>query len=154
MIIPSTTVTRSSTRLGRNQIGVILHTDESVSRPVKVANGNGLNKSNTKDKPRLDRANQVQINNQKGKQTSSQEIAEFREGNVQYRMSVDAIEVTEYSDQEMDSEDEEGMDTSMAEGSELDDTTDSVKIHPLMDEDRQRQIEEIDNEMTAKLTEL
>ena len=72
---------------------------------------------------------------------------------MQYHMSVNAPESKGGSDREMDIEDKY-MDTSMAVGPDLNDTTDSEKILLLTDEDRQQQIEGFDNEMTVKLTEL
>ena len=86
-----------------------------------------------------------------GRQLSQIDTAEFQEGGCNYHMSVDAPVSDHEENMSVDSSAEESI------GSSDDDSeyeTDSMKIRPMTQEDRLHQMEEIDNEMTEKLTEL
>ena len=147
---PKKAVKAKQTKLGRTdkQVNVQGQPGTSLQRsPVTYPAGAAFN---------VMRARRQAENNSIGN-------ARFHENQQTFSMMVDADEDTfGHTDEDNDSEInfKEGNDTlpdleqDSEQSSEMGDNNDSVKMMPITKEDRVRQMEEIDNEMTEKLSEL
>ena len=145
----------------------------SNSKPIEAATGSSAERSNVNTRSTIDKQSQKQM---------YQEHAHFTENDQQFSMVVSANEAPlagnfDDSDEEIDfplqghshrgemsSQSEANCESDNCPSTDPDEDdddysdggndSDSVKIRPLTKADRIRQMEELDNEMTEKLTEL